>query len=497
MPRRLAATLLHDTHAQEPLAWATYIAFGLAVLPTFGALAASIEHHQWVGVTFFGLFLSALSFLAYTQLRWRRPIIPEDTSVFQPFVALPQLDAWPRPIELNLVCLALNNGGEVLPLMVGPSGSGKTVVLQRLLRDQLDRQGVHHHYIDEYAGFRERLMNTLESLTCKIIDAPEQDYTPTGDIPIIILDQFEQYLAALRRLQPDRREQEQTWFSKTIANARIEHRCEFLISIRNEWYYDLRWLGDMIPSPASCVSIGGPRIDAINDLTRVAIATRFERVLYDDSVVESTLTALGRGPAGKLLLLETQIVGAVLERDKLLGAKIDAFYVSEKLGGVEGAIDKYFENTLAGAPDRRVALKVLCALSVRTYFRRQEDLTDLLDRLFEDPVQVREALSYLIGQRLLVTRPTARYELAHDYLAEYFHQKSGSELDPTDRDNVLYHFEGDGSVINDFVAPRVEHEEPKRGRFGMAVVGPLILLDDAAIVAVWAAMAPLRGRPEA
>ena len=103
-------------------------------------------------------------------------------------------------------------------------------------------------------------------------------------------------------------------------------------------------------------------------------------------------------------------------------------------------------------------------------------MTDLLDRLFENPEDVREALRYLTDQNLVITRPTARYELAHDYLAEYFHQKSGSELDPTDRDNVLYHFEGNTSEINDFVALKADKSRPRTGIFAFAIIGPLVLL---------------------
>ena len=99
-----------------------------------------------------------------------------------------------------------------------------------------------------------------------------------------------------------------------------------------------------------------------------------------------------------------------------------------------------------------------------------------LGSYLEDPEDIREALRYLTEQRLVITRPTARYELAHDYLAEYFHQKSGSELDPTDRDNILYHFEGDSSEVNTFVSLKAEADEPRRGVFALAIIIPLVIL---------------------
>jgi hypothetical protein len=381
-------------------------------------------------------------------------------------------------MELETIRDALDYSSGKLPLVVGPSGAGKTVLLRRILHDDMTQRSVGFYYIAEYAGFRETLPKLLEKVELvKGSPAASTDEAQVyTHIPVIALDQFEQYLAYLRRLEPDKRLREQAWFEKAINEASGRQLCRFILSVRNEWYYDLRWLGDQIPAPTDCITVLGPRVDATEDITRVAVATRLEKVLHDEDIVESILTALGRGRSGSVLLLEAQIIGAVLERQQLLGEQIDLQYLETRLGGVEGAINSYFDGILAGAPDRRVMLKVLCALSVRTYFRRQETLGDLLDRLFEDPDEVRGALDYLVDQRLLVKRPTARYELAHDYLAEYFHQKSGSELDPTDRDNVLYHFEGQQPNMSSYVLPRAKRSEPGRGRFALAVIGPLILI---------------------
>ena len=331
MRRRLSEALIHGSHAHAPLAWATYIAFGLALFPAFGALANTIADRQWVGTAFYGLFLAALAFLAYTQLRWRRPVIPPQTATFRPFLALSELDAWPRPAELDAISCALSRDTNSLPLVVGPSGSGKTVLLHRLLQDQLITRAVPCQYIDEYSGFRERLVSIVRD--CKTTAKPHQIHNQYAMRPIIILDQFEQYLAQLRQLSPDRREHERHWFKKLIEDHRSQGNCRFLISIRNEWYYDLRWLGTIIPAPVKCISITGPRVDAEDDITRMAIAGRLGQVLNNDTVVESVLTALGRGSSGRLLLLETQIVGAVLERDKLLGSKIGPSYITENLRG--------------------------------------------------------------------------------------------------------------------------------------------------------------------
>ena len=475
MRSHLRETFLRDTHAQQPIAIVTYIAFALALVPILGALGQAISHRSWAAA-FYGMFFAALGLLAYSQLRWQRsPRLPQNV-IFQPFVDISMLDVWPRPLELDGIHKALDTSLSVLPVVVGPSGAGKTVLLHRILQNEMNFQSIAYRYVDEYAGFRENLTNMLTQMTQKLSRHGTISAHPYRASPVIVLDQFEQYLAYLRRLDPDKRIREQEWLESCITSSIENHICRFILSVRSEWYYDLRFLGKRIPTPSECITVFGPRVDATSDLTRVALAARLEKVVHEDDIVETIMTALGRGRAGSLLMLETQIVGAVIEREQLLGQSIDASYLELNLGGVEGAINSYFDGILHDAPDPRVTMKVLCALSVRTNFRRQEPLGDLLDRVFEDADEVRTALEYLVQRRLVVQQPTARYELAHDYLAEYFHQKSGSELDPTERDNVLYHFEGDQSRMSMYVLSRSRRNEPRRGKFALAIMVPLVFV---------------------
>ncbi len=174
----------------------------------------------------------------------------------------------------------------------------------------------------------------------------------------------------------------------------------------------------------------------------------------------------------RLLPLEAQIVGAALERERESGRSIDIHYVRNSLGGVAKIIDQYFESILDGSSDRRVALKVLCAFSVRTRFRGQEDLSDVLNHLYEPPEDVREIVAYLLEQHLLVKHSPAKYELAHDYLAEFFNSKSGSELSPIDRDNIQFHMVGLATGNSNTLVPATVAE--KRLDIGKLILIPLL-----------------------
>ncbi|MGH4015683.1 MAG: hypothetical protein ACRDSL_17520, partial [Pseudonocardiaceae bacterium] len=249
----------------------------------------------------------------------------------------------------------------------------------------------------------------------------------------------------------------------------------FIISIRREWYYELRFLGDLIPPPSECLHVGAP--SAVTSLehnaTGKAVASRLRQILPDARLVDRLLRDLDRGRG--MLPLEVQLVGAVVERARLQGERLDEHYWADTIGGVEGAIEKFFDDLLAGAPNRRIALKLLCALSVRTRFRRREDLSDIVERLYEERVAVLAAKDYLCEHGLVLERTPARLELAHDYLAEFFHHKSGSELNPVDRDNILFHLESDQTPGRSGMVMPASVKMSGRDKFGLLVIVPLLV----------------------
>jgi hypothetical protein len=378
--------------------------------------------------------------------------------------ATPEFKPWPRPDELDALQNKLRSTAGSLVLVVGESGAGKTVLLRRLLSDALALGPEHFRYINTYLTFSDTL-------------APLRAVGSPPEITVSVLDQFEQYLAPLRELPLLQREEAQKATRRLFRDILSDPLARLVVAVRAEWYYELRWLDDLIPAPINCVNIAGPSVDP-TDPTHQVIYQRFGS-LADVATTNAVMAAIGHD--GRLLPLEVQIVGAELERTLAKGQEVTSHYLEHSLGGAEGAIARYFDAIVAGAPNPRVALKILCALSARTRFRRQEQLSNILDVIFEDKRKVDSAIPYLQQQRLIVQSGPARFELTHDYLADFFHHKSGSELDPTERDNILFHI--DRSITRPTaVVSRAEREHAARWGFAALICVPLIALMSARLL---------------
>ncbi|HEX4863616.1 MAG TPA: hypothetical protein VFV02_06065, partial [Acidimicrobiales bacterium] len=97
----------------------------------------------------------------------------------------------------------------------------------------------------------------------------------------------------------------------------------------------------------------------------------------------------------------------------------------------------------------------------------------ILAGIFEDERLVNGALDYLVNRNLVISNGSGRYELAHDFLAEFFSEKSGAELHPIERDNIFVAIaapdQGGGEVL-------IAHQRTKlkRRRLGRVVLGLLL-----------------------
>ena len=421
---------LESARDQNTVVLATYLALIVGLVPGIVGIIESIADRQWAGLIAWTLFFVAFAGLLLRLILRPVPHIPPPTAVFQPFTALTSQTAWPRPEEVKQIANPIDAGSKPLTLITGPSGVGKTTLLRVLLPTVLsdsyyDR--LNYIYVDSYPTGNARIEQAIGK--CR-----------KDKLNVVVLDQFEQWIAENRNYNITRRSSECLKLKQLLIKAFQDCGASVILSIRKEWYYDLRFLDSLIPAPAETTNIEGTPVQDHEDVTRQAILGKLMEVIGNDSQSESILQRLGL--AGRLLPVETQIVGAVLEREREAGRTINTEFFDQELGGAGGAIDHYFRTVLDGAPDRRICLKVLCALSVKTRFRQQQDLAEILGSLFEDEKQIRAAVDYLEGQHLIVKRGVGKYELAHDYLAEYFNLKSG-ELDPIDRDNILFHIESE------------------------------------------------------
>jgi hypothetical protein len=452
----------HSLTSPQLLPAVTYASFGLAVAPLLWALLSAIGDRQWssAGAVGFLLVMVLGGLIRYT--RRHIPVEPRKTTEFRPFQSLTNEQAWPRPLDTNLVTDDILKPTPHITLVIGSSGVGKSTLLDVLVRDHLTHLApdLDYYIILDYST----LVSDFTRYT--------SDHT-SGGATVIVLDQFEQWLSRIRNLPPKDRAEERESLRKMLAKALASKEISVVVSARREWYYDLRFLGDLIPSPNGACDIQGPLVDDDDDKTRQGIFDSFRRVLPDGAVAGDVITRIGNG--GRLSPLEAQIVGAYVEQMRDLGKTITFDYFERDIGGANGAIESFFKGILAGAERPVTCLRVLCALSVKTRFRQQTELGSILSTLFETPANVRSTVAYLEKRGLLIKRTGGTYEVAHDFVAEYFTSKSGAELNPIERDNILCHAEAGGNTS--LVVVSEEVAEQHRGfRFGRATAIALFAL---------------------
>ena len=424
--------------------------FGLAatIAPTVAAIVKFVVFDDDLpSALVFAVFLVFLLTLSWFYVRRHRTRpLPVVTKLFRPFDRS-NLSVWSRPQVRDELMAAAT--GRTMTVVVGASGAGKTVLLQELKLD-LEGDGWIVHYFDSY--------RVLERLAQKL--RPARGTTKGAKPRVFVLDQFEHFLASMET-DPMRRD----WLREKVRPSEVDH---FIVSIRSEWFYELRVLGDLAPSPKDCVEVRGIDPDAPTDeQTLEEVVGGLAEVTSGAELPLEIVKELSHD--GAVLPIELQIVGAVLERrvDEVRPGRPNASDL-QKMGGATGAATVYFDEVLRAAPNERVAMKLLLALAVRPKFREPVDPGALEEILFEQPRDIQDALDFLRAQGL-ITQRGGDDEIAHDYVADHFHQRSGSVLDPVDRDNITYHFETHRSAS----APRSEVVKPQApaivSRFGLAV----------------------------
>lgn len=436
------------------VAWASLIA-GLAALAS--GLASAIYTHQWVscGPILFG---GAIGAMAAISLRRRHiPERPPETEIFQPFTKLRFEEAWQRPKDTKRVVHMILSERKVLPIVVGSSGIGKTTLLDVFVRKEIEGAGLPYKVISD--GYRS-VMTKLDRLL------PTEE---TGRLTVIVLDQFERWLSYVRLLSFGERRDEHEALRNRLRAIHEREDCTVVLSVRREWYYDLSFLEELIPAPASACEILGPATEEKADPMRMQMLSSFKEVLPDEETAEEVLDRLGSGgTTGRMSPLEAQIVGAVIETYAANGRAVTIDSFDKLIGGVRGAIDSYFDAILNGAENPAVCQKVLCALSMKARFRKQTELHNILAGLFEENEEVVKAVEYLDERQLVVREGPSRCDLAHDFLAEIFSVKGGAEVSPITRDSIFVYASTGGkrntAILED------EGVVSERRRLGRAIV---------------------------
>jgi|GEM_PF-2613645 len=429
-------------------------------------VVVSVLEEEWAAFAsvLFGL-ITSVAVLWQLIRRHRAAEVPE-TTVFRPFASLRPDQTWPRSDVDNLVEEILHPNDRI-PFVVGASGVGKSTLLNVMVRERFER----YHADYTYTVLSARYSTLVEQLKQAMAECG-RDRSGREEKKVIVVDQFEQWLALIRPKKRRKRRKAQKKLRRLLKKAQERENFTVVISVRREWYFEAEFLGNLVPAPNSVNQIQAPALGANEDPMWAGIRRSFVDVLDDEDLADKILKQIS--PTGRISPLQAQMVGAVLERKIESGVEIDIEYFENELGGVAGAIDAYFKEVLDGSARPELCLKILYALSVKMRYRTRAKLSMLLDSLYENTDTVKAELDYLVDQRLVTKPSSGTYALAHDFLGEYFSAKSGSELEPTVRDNIQIYAAAEGEhspVVNS----RNRSEVHQRRPFGVIVAALLLL----------------------
>lgn len=459
--RRISKQLFDGQTAPRSVAAATYLALVSVLFPSTFSLVSSISTKDYLQAIAWLICILSIGGLAVRLLLRREPLKPVNCHYFQPFAPIESLNPWRRDedVATTLVGLGRRQGG--LAVLVGPSGSGKTVLVTRLIKESQDFKYEAVEIIREYGEFLEDIAQRTETLGRR----------PSIQKRLLILDQFEQYLAHLESNSVEHRTLEEAQVLREIESAHSKG-IEVLIVIRHEWYYNLKFLNKMVPPLHESIHIASAPVSDHSTFASQLRGKIQAALSVDDLLATEILNEMAN--RGGVLPLRAQVIGAALEKENLRGTLINKEFLSA-MKGSGGLIDSYFDEVLENSPNRRLSLKTLAALSASTRFRSQLPTARLLDVLYEPDDLVLECVDYLVTAGLVARRPGSQIELVHDFLAEYFHNRSGYELRPTDRDNVGFHLEAGDRSPGPVVYPRAIRNR-KTGRFGWSIFWILLVL---------------------
>ncbi|HEX5527117.1 MAG TPA: hypothetical protein VFX44_07975 [Solirubrobacterales bacterium] len=430
---------------------------GLIVL-----VVVSIVEKEWAAFAsvLFGLATSVV--VLWRLIRRHRAAEISETTVFRPFASLRPDQTWPRSDVDDLVAEILSPNDRI-PFVVGASGVGKSTLLNVMVRERIERE----HPDISYTVLSARYSTLVEQLRVAMADCdPKRP-------KVVVVDQFEQWLALIGPKSWKKRRKAHEALHELLETAQKRPDFTIVISVRREWYFETGFLGDLVPAPNQVNQVEAPAVGDSKDPMRAGIRRSFVDVLDDEGVADKILKRIS--PTGRLSPLQAQIVGAVLERKVESGVDIDIDYFDNELGGVAGAVDAYFREVMDGSTRPDLCLKILFALSVKTRYRTRAKLSMLVDSLYENTDAVKAELEYLMNQRLVTQPSSGSYALAHDFLGEFFNAKSGSELEPTVRDNIQIYAAAQGEHSS-VVSSRNRSEVHQRRPFGAIVVACLLLL---------------------
>jgi len=427
------------------------------------SLFPQLQQMRWYAPLFWSLSGAILLGAMITTVRRSKPAVPRELKLTAIRGLLPfgyddaELFARLQREQILKECLqAISERDWRFGVLSGESGVGKTSFLQAGLWPELEKRKINCVYLkfsdlDPLETVRRALLKKLG------IGDPQADgdllslfrSAGEGGQPIVLLfDQFEQFF---------------------VQRKGRGERAPF-VEILREWYAEMESLPIKI-----LISIRSDFLDHLNELQRVMKYSlsptqsfrleRFEpeqateilcslaeqeKMAYDRKFISDMMRQeLAEIEDGTVSPVEIQVLARMIERQTAQEGHTFDRKTFQRLGGVEGLMERYLTSTLATRETqgrRQAALKVLLALTDLGHNTRMGalSLASLRKKLGGElsEAESEEALSWLqLGDVRLITasreKEEERYELAHERMITALRRLAGKELGEAERAGQL------------------------------------------------------------
>ncbi|MGD0337541.1 MAG: hypothetical protein ABSB78_01995 [Bacteroidota bacterium] len=379
------------------------------------------------------LSLALIPFLRKYYLPKDRPISREH---FKPFESLNSAAAWPRKNESDRLTIVIKATKRKPIILVGESGVGKSVLINSIVAQRLRNEHWQTLLINKYSDFESDLRTQLTNLF------PKWQLHEDGNLTInnsshpyllLIFDQFEQFLSTGSKNLPTH-QNSKDWLWRFVTSLLQDEKNRIIIVVRKELYFDLEFLKEFILSPIKCFRLSGMTLKDPDDGIS-ALRTKLRDASSNQDIVDPVIEMLADN--NLVLPVEAQIVGCTLENNAAQLGAITPERLKE-MGDKDDLIREFLKTSLASKPRLKdTSLQILFALSMETTYRKILSAPEIANIIHKPKDEVQQCIEWL-KELHLVQSFVGNFQLTHDYLAERFHELSGSELEPHDRDNIIF-----------------------------------------------------------
>ncbi len=264
----------------------------------------------------FVLIIYARAFLSSAA-----PAPPQGT-LFQGLRALEKGQPWEREKETKSLVDRLMTSDEALVVVAGSLGVGKSVLIERLVFPALEERAWKCRRFSAYENIRHDVATYLSSQS-KLdyedvyhlrLDEAVSSYEPRL---LLVFDQIEQVAGPLTT--------DIDWLRSFLDSTKRLPAIRILLVVRQDFYYRLRFLGELLPSPRAAFEVGRLRLrDDSEGLGK--IHTKLDNITTENCKLailrDLTRTAtdgddLPRIHSGQsslsLLPIELQMIGLIVE----------------------------------------------------------------------------------------------------------------------------------------------------------------------------------------